>query len=384
MAPLQAGAMLGPLAGSGVLTLIPALADAYAVTVGTAGLAVTAYMVPFALAQLLSGAVAQALSPRRTAAAGYAVYVAASLACAWAPTLPIFLGFRLVQGLGSAFLFPVLMALVGEAVAPERLGRAFGVFGVTQTLGLTLGPLVAGFLQVHAGWQWFFVAQAVFAVASAVGFLALFRGERGPARGAGPGILAVAWSALAERSVILLSVAAALLFLSMMGTYTYLAAWLRDTQGVAEDRVGIVLGVAGAMGIPAAPLAGRWLDRLGRRAVALLGMAGYIAVLGAFVVAPYTYTGVLVLAALLGWTALIAWTALNTLAVEIVPALRQPVASIYNAFRFGGYALAPPLLGLVYGPGRVAAVYLVCALAAVAAAALVTLLPPLRGHSRLG
>ena len=131
-------------------------------------------------------------------------------------------------------------------MAPERLGRAFGVFGVTQTLGLTLGPLVAGFLQVHAGWQWFFVAQAVFAVASAVGFLALFRGERGPARGAGPGILAVAWSALAERSVILLSVAAALLFLSMMGTYTYLAAWLRDTQGVAEDRVGIVLGVAGA------------------------------------------------------------------------------------------------------------------------------------------
>jgi predicted MFS family arabinose efflux permease len=270
------------------------------------------------------------------------------------------------------------MALVGEAVAPERLGRAFGVFGVTQTLGLTLGPLVAGFLEVRAGWQWFFVAQAVFAVAGAAGFLALFRGDRRPAPGAGPGVLAVAASALRERSVILLSVSAAALFFSMMGTYTYLAAWLREAQGVAEDRIGVVLGVAGVMGIPAAALAGRWIDDLGRTTVALLGMASYIAVLAALLVAPYSYAAALVLAALLGWTALVAWTALNTLAVEIVPALRQPVASIYNAFRFSGYALAPPLLGLVYGPGRIGAVYVVCALASGAAAALIALLGPRR------
>lgn len=381
MLPLQAGAMLGPLAGSGMLTLVPTLSETYAVSVGTAGLAITAYMVPFAVAQLLSGAVAQTLSARRTAAAGYAVFVGASLACAWAPTLPAFLAFRFVQGLGSAFLFPILMALVGEAVAPERLGRAFGIFGVTQTLGLTLGPLVAGFLEVHAGWQWFFLAQAVFAVACAAGFLALFRGERVPVARDGRGVVAVAVSAVRERSVVLLSLAAAALFFSMMGTYTYLAAWLGEVQGVPEDRIGIVLGVAGVMGIPAAALAGRWIDLLGRRAVALLGLAGYTAVLAAFIAVPYSYAGVVTLAALLGWTALVAWTALNTLAVEIVPALRQPVASIYNAFRFSGYALAPPALGLVYGRGRVAAVYLVCGLAAVAAAALVARLPsPRRGR----
>ena len=77
---------------------------------------------------------------------------------------------------------------------------------------------------------------------------------------------------------------------------------------------------------------------------------------------------------------------LHTLAVEIVPGLRQPVASIYNAFRFSGYALAPPLLGLVYGPGRVGAVYLACGLAALGAAGLLALLQPRRrqDHSRTG
>ena len=97
-----------------------------------------------------------------------------------------------------------------------------------------------------------------------------------------------------------------------------------------------------------------------------------LAYLAAFLVAPYSYTGVLVLAALLGWTALVAWTALNTLAVEIVPALRQPVASLYNALRFSGYAAAPPLLGLVYGSAaRVGLVYAVCVLAAVVATVLI-------------
>ena len=56
-----------------------------------------------------------------------------------------------------------------------------------------------------------------------------------------------------------------------------------------------------------------------------------------------------------------AWTALKTLAIEVIPALRKPAASIYNAFRFLGYALAPPVLGLVYGRGNAVAVYLVSA-----------------------
>jgi predicted MFS family arabinose efflux permease len=377
MLPLQAGAILGPLGGSGMVTLVPTLSETYLVTVGTAGFAITAYMVPFAVAQLVSGAVSQAGSARRTAAVGYAVYIAASLACAWAPTLPLFLVFRLVQGLGAAFLFPILMALVAEVVAPERLGRAFGVFGVTQTLGLTLGPLLAGFIETWVGWQWFFVALAVLAVACAAAFLALFPGERTPAAG-DRGVLAIAGRALREPAVVLLSLAAALLFFAMVGTYTYIAVWLRETHGVTEDRIGVVLGAAGLMGIPASALAGRWLDRLGRRAIALLGLVGMAVPLVALVALPYAYAWVVALAAMLGLTAIVAFTALNTLAVEIVPALRQPVASIYNAFRFTGYAAAPPLLGLVYGPGRVAAVYLTCILAVLAAAVFIALMSPPR------
>lgn len=377
MLPLQAGAMLGPMAGTGMVTLLPALSESYGVTVGTVAFAITSYMMPFAVAQLFSGALSQRITGRRTATVGYAVFIAGSLACAAAPSLPLFLGFRLVQGVGAAFLFPILMALVGEVVAPERLGRAFGIFGVTQTIGLTVGPLLAGFLKVHLGWRWFFAALAIFAALCAMGFLSLFRGER-EATGEQGGVMAITVAVLREPNVLLLSLAGATLFFSMVGTFTYLAAWLKEAQGITEDRIGTVLAVAGVMGIPASAVAGVWVDRLGRKAVTLLGLGGYLATLVGLIGLPYSFAGILLLSALLGWSAIVTWTALNTLAVEIIPALRKPVASVYNAFRFFGYSLAPPLLGPVYGQGNAVAVYLICALIALGSAGFIASLrtPP--------
>jgi predicted MFS family arabinose efflux permease len=359
MLPLQAGALLGPMAGTGMVTLVPALSGVYGAPVGAVALAITTYMVPFALAQLFSGSIAHNLGGRRTALIGYAIFIAGSLATAAAPTFGLFLLFRFVQGLGAAFLFPILMALVGEVVAPERLGRAIGAFGVTQTLGLTLGPLLAGLMEVHFGWRWFFVLLGAWAFLSAVAFVWLFQPERQAVeQGTMWGIMG---RVLREPTVLLLSVAGAGLFFAMVGPYTYLAAWLKSFPALPEDQIGLVLAVAGAVGIPASAVAGRWVDRFGRKPVGLAGLGCYITALCGFAALPYSFTGTMLLAAWLGWSGAVAWTALNTLAIEVIPALRKPVASIYNAFRFLGYALAPPLLGLVYGRGDAAAVYLVSA-----------------------
>ncbi|HET7875281.1 MAG TPA: MFS transporter [Methylomirabilota bacterium] len=361
MLPLQTGALLGPMAGTGMVTLIPALSGVYGVPVGTVGLAITAYMVPFAVAQLFSGSISQVLTGRRTAMLGFVGFTLGSVACALAPTLAGFLAFRFVQGLGAAFLFPILMALVGEVVAPERLGRAIGAFGVTQTLGLTLGPLIAGLLEVSVGWRWFFVALGVFAALNGVAFARLFT-EEPRAEGAQGSVWGITLAVLRQPTVWLLSLAAAGLFFAMIGPYTYLAAWLKAVPGLGEDRIGLVLAVAGVVGIPASAVAGRWVDRVGRKPVGLAGLLCYIGVLLAFATAPYSFAEIMLLSGALGFAGAVAWTALNTLAVEVAPTLRKPVASIYNSFRFLGYALAPPVLGLVYGRDNATAVYLVSAL----------------------
>lgn len=374
--PLQAGGLLGPMGGTGMITLIPALSDGFEVAIGVMAMAITVYMLAFALVQLFSGALSQRVGGRRIALVGFALYAAASLVCAVAPDFLVFLSARVLQGVGGAFLFPVMLALVGEAVVPARLGRAVGAFGVTQTLGLTLGPVVAGLCQVHLGWRWFFAMLAALATCAALGFLTFPRGLE--PRPAGERILVIAARVLREPTVLLLSGAAAGLFFSMIGTYTYVAAWLRDTQGLPEDRIGILLGVAGMVGIPASALAGGWVDRFGRKVIGVAGLIAYVAATAALWAAPYSFAGFLVLSSALGWAGAVAWTALNTLAVEVMPALRKPVASVYNAFRFLGYAAAPPLLGILYAWQDAGAVYLVCGLVVIVAAGLMSRLPASR------
>lgn len=381
MLPLQAGALLGPMAGTGMVTLVPSLTGVFGVPAGRVALAITIYMIPFALVQLFSGAIAQRLGARRTVYLGYLVYGLASVGCAVAPSFSLFLLARLVQGTGGAFVFPILMALVGEVVRPERLGRAIGIFGVTQTLGLTLGPLVAGLSQVHLGWRWFFLIVGLMAVLPALDFARVFASHP-ETRAMEAGILALTGRAMRERRVILVSLAGAGLFFAMVGMYTYLATWLNDAQGLAEDRIGLVLALASAIGIPGSALAGAWADRLGRQVVGLAGTVAFGATIVAFGLVPYSFVTFSALSLLLGWCAATAWTALNTLAVEVLPALRKPVASVYNAFRFLGYSLAPPVMGLVYGDRNFTAVSVGCALAVAASALCIALLSVSRAPTR--
>jgi len=355
--PLYAGGCLGPLAGSAMVTLIPALTGVFEVGVGVMALSLTVYMLPFSLAQLVSGAISESFTARRTALIGFAVFSGASLACALAPSIGVFLAARLVQGLGAAFLFPILMALIGEVVAPERLGRAMGYLGVTQTLGLTAGPLLAGLLETHADWRGFFVILAGLGGATAWGFARLFHGE---VAAEGPrGVLGILGRVLRQRAVLALSLAGYAFFFALIGAVTFMADQLKVVHGLGEDRIGLLLAVAGVVGIPASPLAGHLVDRLGRRSTAVLGLAGVLASLLALLLVPYTFPRYLIVLAALGTGSALAWTAFNTLSVELLPELRKPVASIYNAFRFFGYASSPPLLAPLYGAG-VAGVYLAC------------------------
>jgi MFS family permease len=380
MLSLHLGAVLIPIAGSGMVTLIPRLAEIHGRSVASVSLAITIYMIPFAVAQFFAGGVAERFGVRRTVAVGYAMFVAGCLGCAAAPTFALFLAARLGQGIGAAFLFPVLMALVGDVLPPDRFGRGFGAFLSTLIGGMAVGPLVAGLLEVWLGWRWFFLALALHGGVAAAIFFSVFRQETAPRRASG--VLAITVRAMRQPTIVLLSLAGAGLFFAVIGTNTYLAASLKETRHLPEDTIGFVLAVHGIIGIPVCRLAGRWGDAIGRRPVGLLGIIGFAVGVAALGVFPYSFTLVVVLAALLGAAAGLGWASVGALAVELLPELRQPASSIYNAFRFLGYSVAPPLLGLLYVAGDVLPVFLATALVALGSAAcLIAVRLPRRGHA---
>lgn len=127
---------------------------------------VVAYLVAATVAAPLYGHLGDRFGRRRMLLGALAVFTAASVACALAPTLLALTVARAVQGLGGGGLMTLAQALIGEHVSPRERGRFSGYFATVFALASTSGPVLGAYLTEHFSWR------AVFAVNLPLGLVA--------------------------------------------------------------------------------------------------------------------------------------------------------------------------------------------------------------------
>jgi MFS transporter, DHA2 family, methylenomycin A resistance protein len=119
---------------------------------------VSAYTIAFAALILTAGAFGDRIGAKRVFMAGFAIFTAASLACALAPNAVILIAARAVQGIGAAFLVPNSLALLNHAYPQTKeRGWAVGIWAAGASLALTAGPLAGGAIIALVGWRSIFV-----------------------------------------------------------------------------------------------------------------------------------------------------------------------------------------------------------------------------------
>jgi MFS family permease len=360
--PIYLAAVIGPMGGVGIITLLPVLCQHFDISIQWASLTVTFYMIPYVVFQLFSGSIAQVFDTRRTLLFGFGTYALGSLLSGLSSDLTTLIAVRFIQGFGAAFIAPIVLALIGEMVDSKHAGRAMGVLGVMYTIGVTMGPLLSGILEVSLGWRWFFFSLMLLSLSIGGFYWITSREDERPNAKAGKitDALALVKKSYSYHRVKYLSLAAFSLFLGYIGLMTFVADYLKVTFDLASDKTGLILSMTGFFGIMAAPVAGILGDRRGRLRVACLGGGIMVAAVLGLAAVEYSYEKYLLLFAVFGAGSATAWTSLNTLAIEVVPDLRKPVASVYNCFKFAGYALSPLVLSLLYVPFSIAGVRWAC------------------------
>ncbi|QVQ51845.1 MFS transporter [Spiractinospora alimapuensis] len=282
--------------------VLPQIAGSLTTTVGAIGLGVTAFTGAYALAgPLLSGPLV-AGSTRRGLLVALAVFNVGNLVTALAPNLGVFLGSRVVAGIGAGVLTAVATSAAAGMVTAEMRGRAMALVTLGLSAGTVMGVPLGMLIGQQFGWRW---TMGLVVGVGLVSMLAIATRARPMPDIGGRGGTGLS-------SIIIPRVAAgvgvAFLFgVSSLGLYTYLLPMAAD-KGMAGWGFAFVWAW-GIGGVTGAALVGRPIDVFGSRRL-LPVIAGLL--LASFVVLAFVDEPTAWLVAVLLWGAC-GWAVVPTL-----------------------------------------------------------------------
>src|SRR2546423_7117080 len=128
---------------------------------------ILAYMMAATVLVLTAGRLSDLFGRKRAYVAGFIVFALASLGAGFSGNGTELILWRIVQGIGGAFLFANAAALVTDAFPKEQLGVAMGTNTMVAAIGLVLGPVLGGAL-VAISWHWVFWFNVPLGLAGAV------------------------------------------------------------------------------------------------------------------------------------------------------------------------------------------------------------------------
>ena len=316
--------LLGFLAAvpySGIDINLPALA-ATGATLGVSpseiGLTMSAFMLSLAVAPLFYGPISDRFGRKPVVAFGVALFIAASLACAVARSLPVLLICRLVQGIGAASTattFAIIRDLFGETSARAKIANVVIAINVVTVIAPTVGAT----LLTLGGWRLIYTTQAgigsLLLLAVLFGFAESARID--PANRLMPGAVIQSYVRVLTHPIsfayILVGAAGgATVFAYVTGSSLFFIGIV----GLRPDQYGLIFSACSA-----AVMSGAVLDgRLGRRGISAALSVG-LAILAAATVTLLAITVV-------GWTPL---TLIVALLMTVALAFGMTMPNIMNA-----------------------------------------------------
>lgn len=365
--------------------VLPLLAETFRLSPAAASLSLSA--ATFALAVGMLGAAPLSDVKGRVGVLRASLFAASflGLLVPLAPTFPLLVALRAVQGLALAGVPAVAMTWLIEEVEPKRVGAAMGLFIAGNAVGGMTGRILVGLLSAELGWKGGLLALALLDLALAAWFARnvppsrRFRPRPFEAAAALRGALA----SLKDPVLLGLHASAFLLMGSFVTVYNYLAFALEGAPWRLPPSVVSWVFLLYTVGVVASPLAGRVSDRVGRPRVLVAGAAFQLAGAVATLLVPLPAK---LLALALFTFGFFTAHAVASAAVGARGGAEKAAASAhYLLAYYAGSSAVGTLGGVLYAragwDGVVALVSALLALAVVVAAALGRSVRPARGAS---
>ncbi|MFH0300655.1 multidrug effflux MFS transporter [Bradyrhizobium sp. 31Argb] len=254
--------LMATLPGFGTDMALPALADtatSLAVPVHSAGLTISSYMISFGLAPLAFGPLSDRYGRKPVVTLGTIIFIMASVGCALAPSLPVLIACRVIQGIGAAAMtlaIAIARDTFDDTIVRQKLSNIVMAIYVSPIAA----PMAGAALLDLANWR------AIYASLAALGILLLIGLRFGPDYGRKPrpatrfSLLALVGDyrcVLSHPTCRAYLLAAAASFGVLAAYATGSSLFLVQVAGLSSTQYGVIFGLTALAGMAGAFLDGR-------------------------------------------------------------------------------------------------------------------------------
>ena len=116
----------------------------------------TSYLVSNAIVLPLTGWLSSLFGRKRFYMTCVGIFTISSFLCGLAPTLPMLVFFRILQGAGGGALQPISQAILVESFPKHKQGMAMAIYGMGVVVAPILGPTLGGWITDDYSWRWIF------------------------------------------------------------------------------------------------------------------------------------------------------------------------------------------------------------------------------------
>jgi MFS family permease len=157
---------ISPFTTSSITVALPILAEEFSVGLAEVNWVVNVYLIALASTILMFGVIGDWLGRSRIFIAGVAMFAITSSIMVIVHDYLSLLVFRLLQGLAASMISSTAVAILSELLPIERRGMGIGLNTMAVYIGLTLGPLIGGYITNYFGWRTLFILKAFIAFLS--------------------------------------------------------------------------------------------------------------------------------------------------------------------------------------------------------------------------
>ncbi len=151
---------------------LPHIAGSLGATYTEATWVLTSYLVSAAIVLPVSGWLSTVIGRKRFYMSCVVMFTVCSFLCGIAPTLPMLIVARILQGAGGGGLQPSEQAILADSFPTEKRGMAFALYGMAVVVAPAIGPTLGGWITDNFNWHW------IFFINIPIGLLSLFLTSR--------------------------------------------------------------------------------------------------------------------------------------------------------------------------------------------------------------